>query len=231
MPGRDSAPVVDTAQSPAPDPAPVIDTAQMEVAPAATASVETDAATESDLHRASDSATTARTPAETDETVAEVLELEQEIMQDGSEFGRALRDVLQDALPIVRSDLNLAGWLRVLSEETDRSHCQPAAELYLRLSRGWLVLPAGTVVEPQWTRNYQSALEAEQDVTAEISRLHQKGFLLTFAEAQQRFPSLRQQSRPDVVLAMGSERTGPWSRVARLASRRCSRGAPPPAAE
>ena len=178
----------------------------MEAAPAATASVETDTTTESDLHRAADSTPplpTARTPAETDETVAEVLELEQEIMQDGSEFGRALRDVLQDALPIVRSDLNLVGWLRVLSEETDRSHCQPAAELYLRLSRGWLVLPAGTVVEPQWTRNYQSALEAEQDVTAEISRLHQKGFLLTFAEAQQRFPSLRQQSRPDVVLAMG----------------------------
>ena len=178
----------------------------MEAAPAATASVETDTTTESDLHRAADSAPpppTARTPAKTDETVAEVLELEQEIMQDGSEFGRALRDVLQDALPIVRSDLNLVGWLRVLSEETDRGHCQPAAELYLRLSRGWLVLPADTVVEPQWTRNYQSALEAEQDVTAEISRLHQKGFLLTFAEAQQRFPSLRQQSRPDVVLAMG----------------------------
>ena len=212
-------------QSSAPDPATVIDTAQTEAAPAATTSCtaqteaapaattrwtapasEKDTATESDLHRAADSAPplpTAHTPAETNETVAEVLDLEQEIMQDGSEFGRALRDVLQDALPIVRSDLNLAGWLRVLSEETDRGHCQSAAELYLRLSRGWLVLPAGTVVEPQWTRNYQSALEAEQDVTAEISRLHQKGFLLTFAEAQQRFPSLRQQSRPDVVLAMG----------------------------
>jgi len=132
-----------------------------------------------------------------------VLQLEQEIMQDGSEFGCALRDVLQDALPIVRSDLDLAGWLRVLSEETARCHCQPAAELYLRLSRGWLVLPAGTAVEPQWTRNYNSALEAEQDVTAEIDRLHERGFLLTFAEAQRRFPSLRGKSRPDVVLAMG----------------------------
>ena len=72
----------------------------MEAAPAATASVETDTTTESDSHRAADSAPsppTARTPAETDETVADVLELEQEIMQDGSEFGRALRDVLQDA--------------------------------------------------------------------------------------------------------------------------------------
>ena len=187
----------------------------MEAAPAATASVETDVATESDLHRAADSAPplpTAHTNSDfqplgpslgSDDSVAAVLQLEQEIMQDGSEFGCALRDVLQDALPIVRSDLDLAGWLRVLSEETARCHCQPAAELYLRLSRGWLVLPAGTAVEPQWTRNYNSALEAEQDVTAEIDRLHERGFLLTFAEAQRRFPSLRGKSRPDVVLAMG----------------------------
>ena len=165
MPGRDPAPVIDTAQSSAPDPAPVIDTAQKEAAPAATASVETDATTESDLHRAADSAPplpTARTntvrqnsqvDVGSDDSVAAVLQLEQEIMQDGSEFGCALRDVLQDALPIVRSDLDLAGWLRVLSEETERCHCQPAAELYLRLSRGWLVLPAGTAVEPQCTRN------------------------------------------------------------------------------
>ena len=97
------------------------------------------------------------------------------------------------------------GWLGVLAEETDEIHARAAAELYLRLSRGWQVLPVGTVVPLQWTANYASATndEAAPLVDQELQRLRGAGFLLTLAEAQERFPSLRGLDRPTVILAMG----------------------------
>jgi hypothetical protein len=135
----------------------------------------------------------------------DILQAEDEAMAEDSVFGRALQLVLKDALPIVRSDLNLSGWLHELSQETEPEHASAAAELYLRLSRGWFVLPPGTRIDPQHTRNYLSATcaEAEPDVTAEIKRLHSKGFLLTWEEVRERYPSLKDQERPTIILAMG----------------------------
>ena len=40
-------------------------------------------------------------------------------------------------------------------------------------------------------------------MTAEIERLHKKGFLSTWAEIRERFPSLKDQDRPAIILAMG----------------------------
>ena len=56
-----------------------------------------------------------------------------------------------------QTSTSLSGWLHVLSEEIEQEHAAAAAELYLRLSRGWFVLPPGTRIDQQRTRNYLSA--------------------------------------------------------------------------
>ena len=72
-------------------------------------------------------------------------------MQDGSEFGCALRDVLQDALPIVRSDLIPAVSCECL-EETERGRCTQQQSFTSDLA-GLASVACGHGVEPQWTRN------------------------------------------------------------------------------
>eukprot|EP01043_Picozoa_sp_COSAG02_P102632 COSAG02_NODE_38647_length_426_cov_33.574924_1_plen_79_part_10 len=52
-------------------------------------------------------------------------------------------------------------------------------------------------------RNYNSALDAASDITAELQRLLRKGHLLRWETAQQRFKSCAGLNRPTVVLAMG----------------------------
>ena len=134
-----------------------------------------------------------------------VMDAEDFYCSQETPFGRALRQSLEGALPIVRSGLNLQGWLRMLAEELEDPHATAAAELYLRLSRGWQVLPPDAEVELQWTRNYVSENDAVAGahIDAELLRLQTGGHLLTFDEAQAVFPSLRGMDRPTVILAMG----------------------------
>ena len=135
----------------------------------------------------------------------DVMQAELDFSADGSLFGNALAHVLQGALPIVRSGLDLVRWLHMLAEENTAINATAAAVLYLRISRGWQILPQGTKMELQWTRNYASATDVERTafVNTELSRLQSDGFLLTLEQAQLLFPSLRGLDRPNVVNAMG----------------------------
>ena len=135
----------------------------------------------------------------------DVMQAELDFGADGSLFGNALAHVLQGALPIVRSGLDLVRWLHMLAEENTAINATAAAVLYLRISRGWQILPQGTKMELQWTRNYASATDVERTafVNTELSRLQSDGFLLTLEQAQLLFPSLRGLDRPNVVNAMG----------------------------
>lgn len=77
------------------------------------------------------------------------------------------------------------------------------AELYVTLRSGFEVLPRGTPVPvPTRTPNYSFKGEKAK-VKAEIDRLVAAGHLITWAEAQQRFPCLRSLAAPDHVLALG----------------------------
>ena len=139
-----------------------------------------------------------------DSGLSPLAQLEQAAAESGTLFGSHLQRLLDsDSTPWVNSELNLAKWLDVLSEEDADPHAEAAAELYIMLSRGLHVLPQGFNLAPQYVRNYRSALEAAVDVSAELQRLRQKGFLLTFDEARQRFPSLAGLDRPTTINAMG----------------------------
>lgn len=119
-------------------------------------------------------------------------------------FGRHLRHLLDDDdCPWVNSELNLPKWLEVLAEEDDDDEARAAAEVYMMLSRGLHVLPLGQQLAPQYVRNYRSALDAANDVTAELTRLRSKGFIITFEDAKRRFPALAGMDRPTTINAMG----------------------------
>ncbi|HIM55311.1 MAG TPA: hypothetical protein EYM39_01275 [Candidatus Latescibacteria bacterium] len=132
-----------------------------------------------------------------------LLTAEQATIATDSHFGRELGRLLEDPPPLVRSDLRLTAWLRMLSEETDPVHARAAAALYLQISRGWFVLPRGSSPAPQWTRNYSSATDADTQVTAEIARLVAAGHLLDWDDAQAQFPHLQGKDRPTICLALG----------------------------
>jgi len=132
-----------------------------------------------------------------------LLVAEQATVATDTHFGRELALLLEDPPPLVRSDLKLTAWLRMLSEETDPVHARAAATLYLQISRGWFVLPRGSSPPPQWTRNYSSATDADTQVTAEIARLVAAGHLLDWDDAQSQFPALQGKDRPTVCLALG----------------------------
>lgn len=86
------------------------------------------------------------------------------------------------------------------SEETLPEVC---AQLYLTLRSGFIVLPPGTVINtPTDTRNSRSVTENIEDVRAEYKRLRDLGHVITWKEAQERHPELRNR-HPDHVLALG----------------------------
>ena len=128
---------------------------------------------------------------------------EARVAASGSPFGNNLRVCLEEAPPLVASKLNLRAWLDLLGEEEEEEEAQRAAQLYIWLRCGFAFLPSGTVVAPQWRRNYNSALEAASDVTQELLRLVEQGHLLHFDEARRRYASCRHLDRPTIVLAMG----------------------------
>lgn len=77
------------------------------------------------------------------------------------------------------------------------------AALYVTLRSGFEVLPRGTAVVPTTTANYGSIYSEMDSVRAEIDRLKDGSHLITWAEAQRRYPPLRSLALPDHVLALG----------------------------
>lgn len=108
---------------------------------------------------------------------------EAEICASASPFGQRLQELRSQHSdwPFVAGNLNLAAWLRVLSED----EAPPAADVYFSLSRGLAVLPpelAQSFPATQ-TANYQSALEHAEVVDAEVDRLQRLGFLQDWDQA------------------------------------------------
>eukprot|EP01043_Picozoa_sp_COSAG02_P007873 COSAG02_NODE_243_length_27457_cov_16.852328_12_plen_69_part_00 len=54
-------------------------------------------------------------------------------------FGTALSALLEDAPPLVASNLHLPAWLRLLVEETEEGEAEKAAQLYLWLWSGFAI--------------------------------------------------------------------------------------------
>lgn len=102
------------------------------------------------------------------------------VCKTGSAFGLRLSELrtAHADWPFVVGNLNLAGWLRALSDDDDPQ----AAEVYFSLSRGFTLLPPelATSFKATCTKNYTSALEHPEAVDAEIFRLKQLGFIDEF---------------------------------------------------
>lgn len=91
------------------------------------------------------------------------------------------------------------------TEDPDLGMARTAAHVYLSLRSGFDVLPPGTPVHcPTDTANYRSVEDNIDAVRAEMARLLAAGHLVTFAEAQRRFPSLRRLSQPEHIMALGA---------------------------
>lgn len=94
-------------------------------------------------------------------------------------------------------------YIAASADEAQLSLPEVCAALYVSLRSGFEALPQGTPVIPTRTGNYSSVRDAAGDVEAELARLQDAGHLITWEEAQRRFPSLRSRERPDHVLALG----------------------------
>ena len=112
-----------------------------------------------------------------------------------------------------------AGWWLVRARDTTTNNSTTASSPTFPLQQ--LPLPALPTLHVsslsllRWDRMHARVLACGHELHEAALRSAHGGGCVVQAELPRRSP----------------ERTGPWSRVARLASRRCSRGAPPPAAE
>ena len=101
---------------------------------------------------------------------------EQELARQTTPFALQLRALItrRGDEQVRVSAYNLHAWLEILSEDKNESG---AATVYFLVSRGFEVLPRGTIHPRQTTKNYQSAFDHADEMDVEIQRLLRAGFL------------------------------------------------------
>jgi hypothetical protein len=126
------------------------------------------------------------------DTNVPALRAREAVLATGSTpFAARMRDciVARGDEQVRPSAYNLHLWLEVLAEDVN----EPAScDVYFVISRGYEVLPRGTVHPRQVTRNYQSAFDNADEMDVEIARLLKAGFIKPYDVAA------REAGYPDV---------------------------------
>ena len=138
-----------------------------------------------------------------DYNVTELLRQERAHAGSSTPFGKELATQLRKrgTEKILRCAFVLPEWLRIAATDKDPA---AAANVYITVSRG-VDLCEGAWPAASHTRNHSSCNEGSGPalVTKELKRLISLGYLVPWAEAQTKHPSLEQYNKPWCVHALG----------------------------
>ena len=111
-----------------------------------------------------------------------LLARERALAGDHSNFARRMTFMLESRgfEQIRHTCYNLHRWLDVLAED---EHEAGSCDVWFLISRGYSVLPYGTVHPRQETANYQSVHDHPEAFDSECSRLHDEGYIKEYSVA------------------------------------------------